>query len=112
MKIKKGDNVKILSGKERGKTGKVIRVMPALRRQRLWRRATEAKAVVEGLNLHKKHARSRQAERKGEVVLVPGGLSLSKLALVCPQCGRATRVGYEIAGDKKNRICKKCRQMV
>lgn len=101
MKIKKGDNVKILSGKERGKTGKVIRVMPA-----------EAKAVVEGLNLHKKHARSRQAERKGEVVLVPGALSLSKLALVCPRCGRATRVGYEVVGGKKNRICKKCHQAV
>ncbi|MEK7500962.1 MAG: 50S ribosomal protein L24 [Patescibacteria group bacterium] len=101
MKIKKGDTVKILAGKERGKTGKVIRVMPA-----------EAKLVVEGLNLHKKHARSRQAERKGEVVLVPGALNSAKVALVCPRCGRVTRVGYEIINGQKNRICKKCRQMV
>jgi len=101
MRIKKGDNVKVLLGKERGKTGKIIKIWPR-----------EGKATVEGLNLHKKHARSRQAERKGEVVLVPGPLNLAKLALVCSHCGRASRVGYEVVGGKKNRICKKCHQAV
>lgn len=101
MKIKKEDTVKILSGKEKGKTGKVIRVVPA-----------EARVMVEGLNLHKKHVRSRQAERKGEIVFKPGFLAAAKVMLICPQCGKAARIGYERADAKNKRVCKKCHQYV
>ena len=101
MKIKKGDQVKILTGKDRNKTGKVIKVMPA-----------SGKILAEGLNLHKKHVKSRQAEKKGEIVLLPGPINLSKVQLVCPHCGKPTRVGYDLSGSTKVRICKKCRQSI
>ena len=103
MKIRKGDEVKILSGKDNGKTGKVVKVFPKT-----------DQVVVEGLNLRKKHARSRQAEKKGEVVLIPAPVAVSKVQLVCPHCSKVTRVRYEIGADTKAkaRICKKCGQSV
>ena len=101
MKIKKGDQVKILAGKDRNKTGQVIKVMPA-----------SGKILAEGLNLHKKHVRSRQAEKKGEIVLLPGPINVAKVQLVCPRCGKSTRVGYDLNGNAKVRICKKCAQSI
>jgi large subunit ribosomal protein L24 len=103
MKIKKGDLVKILSGKDKGKQGKIIKMLPKVN-----------KAVVEGINLHKKHAKAKQSGQKGEVVLLPAPLILAKMQLICPQCGKITRVCYEISGTNSNkiRICKKCRQAV
>ena len=90
--------MKILSGKDRGKHAKVIRVFP-----------DEQRVLLEGMNMKKKHRRSRRQDKKGEVVLVPSPLAASAVALVCNSCGKATRVGYRFdTPEKKVRICKQC----
>ena len=97
MRIKKGDNVLVVSGKDRGKKGKVLRAFPR-----------EAKIVVEGAGVRKKHVRAKSAGQKGQIVEMPGAFSVSNVKLVCPKCGKATRVGYKVEGAKKSRICKQC----
>ena len=100
MKIKTGDTVKVLSGKDRGKRGRVMRALPKERR-----------VIVEGLNIKKRHRRSRRQDRKGEVVLLPAPMSVSAVELVCPHCGRPTRIGSRLAADgTKTRMCKQCGQ--
>jgi large subunit ribosomal protein L24 len=98
MKIKKNDIVKMLAGKDRGKTGKVLRVL-----------SREKKVVVEGHNLVKKHQRPRREGEKGQRVEIPRAIDQSNVILVCPKCGKATRVGYKISGGEKQRICKRCK---
>ena len=97
LKIRSGDTVKILSGKDRDKRGKVVGVFPR-----------EGRVQVEGLNLRKKHRRARRADRKGEVILIPMPLAASAVQLVCPACGKPTRVGYRVVGGEKHRVCKRC----
>ncbi len=97
MKIKKGDKVKIISGKDKGKEGKVIKVIQSIGR-----------VSVEGVNVYKKHVRPKRQEEKGEVVSVARPLSLSNVMLVCPACGKATRGGFLVEEAKKTRVCKKC----
>jgi len=97
MKIRKGDQVKIISGKDKGKSGKVIKAMPGNRM-----------VVVEGLNLVKKHIRPRRAGEKGQAVEVPRPLHASKTMIVCSKCGKPTRIGYITKDGKKYRLCKKC----
>lgn len=97
MNILKGDQVKIISGKDKGKIGKVIKVMPK-----------KMQVIVEGLNLVKKHVRARRAGEKGQIIEVPRPLHVSKVMIVCSKCGKPTRVGYLIKEDKKYRVCKKC----
>ena len=99
MKIRKGDTVLIISGKDRGKKGKVIKVLPG-----------EGKILVEGINLRKKHVKPKKSGEKGQIVAIPGLLDASNAKLVCSKCGQAARVGYKKEGDKKYRICKKCGQ--
>jgi large subunit ribosomal protein L24 len=101
MKIRKDDQVKILSGKDRGKTGKVLRVIPKT-----------GKALVEGLNLVKKHSRPRRQGEKGQRVTVPAAVSASNLMLVCPKCSKAARLGFKISGKNKYRVCKKCKSEI
>jgi len=101
MKIKKGDNVKVLSGKDRGKTGKVSRVFP-----------TNGKAIIEGLNLVKKHVRPRKQGEKGQRVSVPAAVDVSNLMLVCPKCSKPSRVGFKIGEKNKFRICEKCKSEI
>lgn len=98
MNIKKGDNVKMLSGKDAGKTGKVLRVYPK-----------DAKVVVEGLNVHVKHTKPKRQGEKGQRVEFPGLVNQSKLMIVCPSCGKPARIGAVREGDKKMRQCKKCK---
>jgi|SRR3989338_464109 len=97
MKLKKGDNVKMLSGKDRGKTGKVIEVIPKERRVK-----------VEGLQIVRKHIRPRKQGEKGQVASIPSRIPMSKVMLVCPKCAKATRVGYRYDNENKMRVCKKC----
>jgi large subunit ribosomal protein L24 len=97
MKIKKNDLVKMLSGKDRGKTGKILKVFP-----------DGVKVVVEGLNLVKKHTRPRREGEKGQRVEIPRAIDSSKVMLVCPKCGKAARIGYKKTDQEKFRICKKC----
>jgi len=97
MHIKKGDQVKIISGKDRGKSGPVLKVFPE-----------KNKITVEGLNLYKKRVRPKQQGQKGETVLVPRPFQSSKAKLVCASCKGAVRVGYRLESGSKIRYCKKC----
>lgn len=101
MKIHKNDQVLIISGKDRSKKGKVLVVSEE-----------RNKILVEGINLRKKHVKPRKEGEKGQVVQSPAFLSVSNVKLICPKCGKGTRVGYKIIDKKKSRICKKCNQMI
>ncbi len=101
MKIKVNDQVKILSGKDRTKTGKVIQTFPA-----------DAKVVVEGLNIMKKHLKTRKQGEKGQVIELSSPINTSKVAVICPKCSKAIRVGYKMDGDKKKRWCRKCQNFI
>lgn len=96
MKIKKGDNVKILLGKDRGKEGKVEYVL-----------GKDKKVFVGGANLYKRHVR-KMKDLEGGIIDIPKALDISNVALICPNCKKITRVGYKIDGKNKIRICKKC----
>lgn len=97
MKIKKGDQVLIISGKDRGRKGKVLQALPK-----------EGKILVEAINIRKKHVRPKKSGEKGQIVEMPGPIDISNVKLICPKCGKPTRVGYKIVENKKYRICKKC----
>ena len=97
LKIKKGDTVKVLSGNDKGKTGEVLEVMPK----------TE-KVIVKGINIKKKHVKPRRQGEEGGIIPKEFPIHTSKLAVVCPKCGKATRIGFEVDGENKVRVCKKC----
>ena len=101
MKIKKGDNVLIISGKDKGRTAKVLKAIPK-----------DLKLLIEGINLKKKHVRPKRDGEKGQVVSIPAPMNASNVKIICPRCGKAVRVGYKIEGDNKKRICKKCKQEI
>ena len=105
MNIKKNDRVKILSGKDKGKVGKVLQVLTA-----------DNRASVEGLNLLVKHMRPRRQGEKGQRIEFPAAVGLSKLMLVCPKCDKPTRVSMRVPAKgekgKKVRVCKKCKQVI
>jgi len=98
MKIKKGDQVKIISGKDRGKTGTVLKAFPE-----------EGRVSVEGLNLYKKRSRPKRQGQKGETVFVPRPLPAQRTMLICASCKKPTRVGYRFELNQKVRYCKKCK---
>ena len=101
-RVKKGDTVAVLSGKDRGKTGKVLRVWPQLDR-----------ALVERINLVKHFERRSQQNQAGGIVEREGALSLSKLAPLCPRCRKPARVGWTFSGDgTKQRICRQCKDVL
>jgi len=97
MRIKKGDTVKVLSGNDKGKTGEVLEVIPK----------TE-KIVVKGVNVRKKHVKPRKQGEEGGIISVEVAVHSSKVNVVCPKCGKATRIGFKEDIDKKVRVCKKC----
>lgn len=109
MKIKTGDKVKIMVGKDKGKEGKILQVFQS-----------RNKASIEGLNLAIKHLRGRRQGEKGQRIEFPAPLDISDLLLICSSCGKGTRVGFkfieEKSGDKtvtkKVRVCKKCKQVI
>ena len=97
MKIKTGDTVIVLSGKDKGKTGKVLRADPK-----------GQKVIVEGVNVATKHQRPRKQGEEGGIIKIETPIYASKLQVVCPKCGKATRVGHKIENGTKSRVCKKC----
>ncbi len=101
MKIKTNDQVKIIQGKDRGKTGKVIQVFRA-----------ENKVVVEGMNKIKKHMRAKKQGEKGQTIELSAPITGSNVMLVCTKCQAPTRVGYKFEGDKKMRVCRKCKEVI
>lgn len=98
MKVKKGDTVHVIKGKDRGKSGKVLHI--DLGRGRL---------TVEKLNLAKKHVRPRRQGEKGELVEVPRPMAVANVMLSCPHCGRGVRVGYRVESGRKVRVCRRCK---
>ncbi len=97
MKIKKGDNVKIISGKDKGKIGKVTKSFPV-----------KNKIIVEGANLRKKHMRPTKQGQKGQMVQIAMPMDVSNAIIMCGSCNKPTRVGMRMSGEKKSRVCKKC----
>ena len=101
-RIKKGDTVAVLSGKDKGKTGKVLQVWPE-----------EDRALVERINLVKHFERRSQQNQAGGIIEREGRLALSKLAPVCPSCRKPSRVGWQAAADRsKQRICRRCQTVL
>jgi large subunit ribosomal protein L24 len=98
MKLKKGDNVKILSGKDRGKTGVVLKAFPE-----------DDRVQIDGLNVFKKRSKPRKQGEKGQVVAVSRPLAASKVMIICPNCKSPTRIGGRMEGSRKVRYCKKCK---
>ena len=97
MKIKKGDNVKVLSGNDKGKTGEVLDVIPK-----------SEKIVVKGVNIRKKHVKARKQGEESGIIPVECAIHASKVNVVCPKCGKATKIGYVEEKGEKVRVCKKC----
>lgn len=97
MRIKKNDTVKVITGKDAGKTGKVLVALPK-----------ENRIVVEGVNVQKKHKKARKAQDVSKIEEQNGAIQASNAMVVCPKCGKTTRVAYTVEGDKKIRVCKKC----
>ena len=97
MNIKKNDTVVVLSGKDRGKKGKVLGTVPA-----------DAKVVVEGINMVTCHVKPRRQGEEGGIVKREAAIAACKVQVVCPKCGKATRVAHKIEDGKKTRVCKHC----
>ncbi len=97
LHVKTGDNVQIISGKDKGKQGKVLEVS-----------IKEQKVIVEGRNLVTKHVKPRRQGEQGGIVKAEAPIYACKVMPVCPKCNKPTRVGHEIKGENKIRVCKKC----
>lgn len=102
VRIKKNDTVMVRTGRDRGKTGKVLRVFPK-----------EHRAIVEGINFVKKHMRRTREEQQGGIIQKETPINLSNLAIFCKGCNRPTRVGVKMLSDGgKSRYCKKCNEVI
>ena len=100
--VKKGDNVSVLSGKDKGKKGEVLTVIPS-----------EGKVIVKGVNVVTKHKKARSAAEQGGIIQQEAAVNASKVMLVCPKCGKAARTGMKILEDgQKVRYCKKCGEVI
>ena len=97
MEIRKDDTVVVLSGKDKGKQGRVLKADPK-----------GMKVTVEGVNVASKHRKPRTQQEEGGIIKMETPIYVSKVQLVCPKCGKGTRVAYKLADGKKTRTCKKC----
>ena len=97
MNIKKDDKVVVLSGKDKGKEGKILTADPKA-----------AKVIVEGVNVATKHQKPRKQGEEGGIIKVETPIYASKVQFICPKCGKSTRVGHKLVDGKKVRVCKKC----
>jgi len=100
FKFKVGDTIIATAGKDKGRTGKVLKVIP-----------NDQKVLVEGLNVYKKHIKAKGSEQ-GKIVILPRSISTASVALVCPSCGKTTRVGFDASQTPKVRVCHLCRQVI
>ena len=101
FKVKKGDTVQVLSWNDKTKTGEVLQVIPK----------TE-KIIVKGVNIRKKHVKPRKQGEESGIIPVECPIHMSKVNVVCPKCGKATRVGFKVEKDEKVRVCKKCGEII
>ena len=97
MKLRQGDNVIVLSGNDKGKTGEILEIIPSTQ-----------KVIVKGVNIRKKHVKPRKAGEEGGIIPSEYPIHSSKVNVVCPKCGKASKIGYVIEDGKKVRVCKKC----
>ncbi|MBP3709143.1 MAG: 50S ribosomal protein L24 [Treponema sp.] len=97
FRVKKNDSVEVLVGKDKGKRGTVVRVIPKKER-----------VVVSGVNIVKKAMRARSQQEQGGIIEIEAPLHISNVGIVCKKCGHPVRVGYKFEGDKKLRFCRKC----
>ena len=95
--VKTGDTVMVISGKDKGKTGKVLEVSPK-----------EGKIIVEDINIVTKHVKPRREGEAGGIMKVPGAMNASKVMLYCSKCKKPTRIAHKVSGDSKVRVCKHC----
>ncbi|MBI3952345.1 MAG: 50S ribosomal protein L24 [Candidatus Doudnabacteria bacterium] len=101
LNLKKGDEVKVLSGKDKGKTGKILDVF-----------TKDGRVAISGVNIHTRFTKPKRQREKGQRVEVPAPLSVSKVALICPHCGKITRIGHEMNERGTFRKCKKCSKLI
>lgn len=111
MKLRKGDKVKIIAGKDRGKEGVIDRIF-----------SRDDRVAVNGVNVYKRHLKPRGEGQKGEIKDISRPLPVSNISLICPKCHQTTRIGYKIitqettkgrsGQDRKTRVCKKCEQEI
>jgi len=102
IRIRKGDEVEVLAGKDRGKRGTVQEVHP-----------TERRVTVAGVNIVKRHTKPNpQRNVKGGIIEQPASLDVSKVMLVCPHCGKPTRIGHRIQDGDKERFCRSCGEAI
>jgi large subunit ribosomal protein L24 len=97
MKLKKGDEIKVIRGKDKGKTGKIEKVLPK-----------EGKIVVANVNLYKRHLKARSEKQPSEIVTLTKPLAQTNVILICPKCHKTTRVGFKLQKDVKSRVCRRC----
>ena len=100
LKLKVGDKVKILTGKDKGRDGEIEKIF-----------AKKGLLVIPGINIYKKHVKGYQGQ-KGGIYEIPRPMIFSKVALICPKCKKATRVGIRVIDKEKVRICKKCDKQI
>ena len=101
MKLKKGDEVIITAGKDKGKKGKIEKTYPK-----------NNVVLLPGLNIFKRHLKKRDEKNPGGIISFPRGIPVGNVALICPKCGKQTRIGYKIDKNKKSRICRKCHSII
>lgn len=101
MKLKKGDQVKVVGGKDTGKSGAIEKVFTKLN-----------KVLVPGVNQYKRHMKARTQGQSSEIVTITKPLPVAQVALICPNCKKQTRIGFSIEKDKKVRICRKCEKEI
>ena len=101
MKIKKGDTVLVVSGKDKGKKGKILKAFP-----------TERKVLIESVNLKKRHQKPKKTGAKGQIIQKPAPIDVSNVKIICSKCNKPARVGYKVIDNKKYRICKKCNKQI
>ncbi|MBI4225531.1 50S ribosomal protein L24 [Candidatus Roizmanbacteria bacterium] len=101
MRIKKGDKVRVISGKDKAREGVV---------ERVYKNAD--KVLIPGINIYKKHIKKNEKMPQGGVVEVPRPINAAKVMLICPKCGKITRTGYEVVKNRKYRYCKKCKSRI
>jgi large subunit ribosomal protein L24 len=100
LKLKVGDKVKVLAGKDKGREGEIERLF-----------IKEGLVVIPGINMYKKHFKGVQGQKSG-IYDIPRPLAISKVMLICPKCKKATRVGFRLDEKEKVRICKKCQKQI
>jgi large subunit ribosomal protein L24 len=101
MKLKKGDEIIVIVGKDKGRKGKVEKVFPK-----------DNTVLVPGINVYKRHAKKRDDKHPGGIISLPKALNASKVMFLCPSCGQMTRIGYKNLKDEKVRMCRKCGQKI